>query len=231
MKLWEDGLFDLDDDVSEALGFSLRSPHFPNKTISYRMLLSHTSSILEGSGYDAFISDTYTKDTIPTVEELLTPTGKYYSANIWSSREPGTYFTYSNVNFGLIGTLIEVLSGLRFDVYERLHVLAPLNISGSYNIHDISDINKVAVIYRNDIPQADNFKGVMPSQRNLSSYKIGTNGFIFGAQGGLRASLRELSHILLLIQSQGKWNGQRQLHVETVRQMTAASWTNDGKNG
>jgi CubicO group peptidase (beta-lactamase class C family) len=45
MQLYERGLFHLDDDVSGALGFKLRNPYFPDDVITYRMVLSHQSSI------------------------------------------------------------------------------------------------------------------------------------------------------------------------------------------
>ncbi|MFN3393648.1 MAG: serine hydrolase domain-containing protein, partial [Candidatus Thermochlorobacter sp.] len=46
MQLYEQGKFKLDDDVSSALGFTLRNPYFPNEPITYRQLLQHTSSLL-----------------------------------------------------------------------------------------------------------------------------------------------------------------------------------------
>lgn len=41
MRLFEQGKFKLDDDVSTALGFQVRNPNFPDVIITYRMLLSH----------------------------------------------------------------------------------------------------------------------------------------------------------------------------------------------
>ncbi|MBR6818816.1 MAG: beta-lactamase family protein, partial [Acidaminococcaceae bacterium] len=45
MQLVEEGKINLDEDVSRYLGFTLRNPGYPNKAITSRMLLSHTSSI------------------------------------------------------------------------------------------------------------------------------------------------------------------------------------------
>jgi hypothetical protein len=44
----------------------------------------------------------------------------------------------------------------------KTNVLLPLNIHGSFNIDDIEDIDNIAVLYRNNVPQADNFGGVKP---------------------------------------------------------------------
>ena len=75
MKLWEQGKFDLDEDVSSALGFELRNPNYPTHPITYRMLLSHQSSIGEGSKYDDFLTSTYNDFLIPTVTDLLSKQG------------------------------------------------------------------------------------------------------------------------------------------------------------
>ena len=49
MKLVETGDIDLDADVSNYLGFSLRNPNAPGDVITSRMLLSHTASVRDAS--------------------------------------------------------------------------------------------------------------------------------------------------------------------------------------
>ena len=52
MQLMEEGTLELDSDVSDSLGWELRNPHFPNRAITLRQLLSHTSSIRDaGESY------------------------------------------------------------------------------------------------------------------------------------------------------------------------------------
>ena len=45
MQLYEKKLFDLDQDVNDFLPFELRNPYFPDEPITFRMLLSHSSSL------------------------------------------------------------------------------------------------------------------------------------------------------------------------------------------
>ncbi len=45
IQLYEQGLFDLDDDVNDYLPFNLRNPNYPDINISFRMLLAHQSSL------------------------------------------------------------------------------------------------------------------------------------------------------------------------------------------
>ena len=73
MQLYEQGKFKLDDDISTALGFQLKHPLFPSTPITYRMILSHQSSLGESEQYNNFIGATYNMMTtpFPEVKELL----------------------------------------------------------------------------------------------------------------------------------------------------------------
>ena len=64
MQLYEQNLFDLDDDVSTALGFTFRNPAFPNTPITYRMVLSHTGSFQDGTGYSDFLTATFQHEAL-----------------------------------------------------------------------------------------------------------------------------------------------------------------------
>lgn len=231
MRLHEQGAFGLDDDVSSALGFTFRNPAHPATPITYRMLLSHTSSFQDGTGYADFLSATYGGTPPPPISELAAPGGDWYTANMWRTEAPGTYYTYSNANFGIIGTLIEGLSGQRFDAYMRQQVLLPLGIHGSYNVQDLPGVGDLAVLYRNSAPQADNFGGVMPPAPDLGQYAIGTNGLFFAPQGGLRVSALELARIASLLASEGTYNGTALLQPVTVALMLGNEWTWNGSNG
>lgn len=231
MQLHEQSLFGLDDDVSMALGFTFRNPSFPNTPITYRMVLSHTSSFQDGTGYSDFLSATYSTAPPPPISELATPTGNWYTADMWRTEQPGTYYTYSNANFGIVGTLIEAHSSQRFDAYMRQQVLLPLGIGGSYNVQDLNNLDALAVLYRNSNPQADNFNGVMPPPPDLSQYVIGTNGLFFAPQGGLRVSALELARIAMMLENEGTLDGITILQPATVALMRNNEWTWNGSNG
>lgn len=236
MQLYDNGLFQLDDDVNTELGFSLRNPSHPNVPITYRMLLSHTSGIRDGSGYSGFLSATFSNPgNPPFTSQLLVPSGTYYTTNMWGTQAPGTYFSYSNANYGVIAMLIEKLSGQRFDIVAKTQTFNPLGISGSFNLNDITDINDVAVLYRNVsgnwVAQADNFQGIAPSVIDYSNYNLGTNGFMFGPQGGLRISSTDLTKIMKVLVNQGQWNGVQIIEPSTIQLMLTAQWTYNGSNG
>lgn len=233
MKLYHDGLFEWDDDVSDALGYTLRNPQFPNTPITYRMLVSHQSSLQDGSGYNNFLTATYSSNPIPNISELLLPNGNYYTPNMWRVETPGTYFAYSNINFGLLGTLIEKLSGERFDIYMRTEIFEPLAVTSSYNIQDLPDINDVAVLYRYQggwNVQFDNYLGVLPPPPDLSGYVPGTNGIYFGPQGSLRATASDVGKILAFIWNDGA-NSNLNIDSTILQDMKAIAWDYNGSNG
>jgi CubicO group peptidase (beta-lactamase class C family) len=231
MKLHEQGAFDLDDDVSNALGFTLRNPAYPAIPITYRMLLAHRSSLQDGTGYGSFLTATYAGTPPPPIQQLVTPGGTWYTANLWRTESPGSWFMYSNLNYGVIATLIEAHGGQRFDQYMRQEVLLPMGIEGSYNVQDLDAIGDLAVLYRNSNPQADNFGGTMPPPPDLSGYVIGSNGLYFGPQGGLRASALEMAQVLRLLHGDGTVDGTTVLQAGTITAMTANEWTWNGSNG
>ena len=123
MQLVEQGRLNLDEDVSTYLNFPLRNPHFPQKKITARMLASHTSTLRDGTIY-----------SIPpeiSVAEFFSPAGKFWEGGAhFSSKE--NYFEYCNLNYGLLGTIIEKVSGKRFDIYQRENILSQLETRADY---------------------------------------------------------------------------------------------------
>jgi len=236
MKLYDKKLFKPDDDVSKYLGFTLRNPNHPERPITISMLLSHTSSINEGSGYDGFLTATYTNvSNPPDFSQLLSPGGAYYTEDMWRKEPPGEYYTYCNANFGLAGTLIEKITGQNFDRFMEENLFIPLGITGSYIAEGVTDINNLAVIYRNEegkwAPQTDDFKGALSSPRDFSGYKTGTNAAVFSPQGGLRISAPELARVMMLHLDKGSFDGKRVVSKKSIRMMHSTQWTWNGSNG
>ena len=231
-QLDEQGKLNVSEDVSKYLNFQLKNPKFNNITITIKMLLSHTSSIRESDsnyniplGYN--ISDFFTNGT------------EIYYDKAYSEKEPG-YFEYVNMNYCLLGTIIENVTNTRFDKYMIENVLKPLNITGSFNIYEMEKeyLDKVGTIYRklNEkkefdikgefIPQMDDFSEGYP-KKNFSNYTIGTNGALFGPQGGLRISIEELTHLVYMFLNNGTYNNKTILKKETIDKMLTKIWEYD----
>jgi CubicO group peptidase (beta-lactamase class C family) len=199
------------------------------------MLLSHKSSIIDGSTYNNFLGATVNNSPIPDLSEILAAGGTYYTSAQFNNVTPGTYFNYSNINYVTLGTIVEKISNQRFDIYCKTNIFEPLGIDASFNVNDINDIDSVAVLYRKPggvwTPQADNFQGIQPSFNNLTNYVVGTNGGRFGPQGGLRCSAKDLAIIFQLLMNKGTRNGVTLLNEASCNAMFNNEWTYNGSNG
>ena len=169
MLLYDQGLFEWETDISDILGYEVRNPIHQEVPITVEMVLSHRSSLQDGSGYNDFLGVTYASSSPPNISELIVPGGDYYTANMWRTEAPGTFFAYSNINFGLVATLMEKLSGQRFDVFMREQLFEPMGLAGSYNVADIANIDNLAVLYRN---QGENSPQLADQRRGLACSAI-----------------------------------------------------------
>jgi CubicO group peptidase (beta-lactamase class C family) len=148
MQLWEKGFFKLDDDVNDYLPFAIKHPRYPEETITFRQLLSHRSAIKDGPAYDeSYACGDPTISLETWVKEYLTPGGQYYDEkenfHSWKPGEEGEIpaepRAYTNVGFGLLGYLVERISGEQFDEYTKAHIFEPLAMHESaWFIRDIN---------------------------------------------------------------------------------------------
>ena len=125
MQLVEHGQLNLDDDVSNYLDFELRNPLFPQKKITARMLASHTSSLRDGK--------IYCSPPNISLQEFFSRDGKFWENGAHFGNEPPEkFFCYCNLNYGVLGTLIERVVGKRFDIWQRENILAQLATRADY---------------------------------------------------------------------------------------------------
>ncbi len=235
MMLVEQGLLGLDDDINKHFGYSIRNPHFPNKPITIRQLLSHTSTIADWAVWDNFARLTFGTSPTPSFKILFdSVNNKHYQREVFVVKEPSNYFAYCNISYAMLASLVEKISKKRFDVYCNELIFKPLGMKSSFNAHELPHLNNLAVLYRKYsgkwIPQTDNFGGVAPAQRNFANYKLGTNALLIGPQGNLRASALDLYKLTMMLMNGGEFGGKRILQANTVKMMQETAWLHDGKN-
>jgi CubicO group peptidase (beta-lactamase class C family) len=231
MRLVEQGRLDLDEDVSERLGWKLRNPAFPDRPITLRLILSHRSSLRDGVSY-ALPLDTSVQEAVAATEA-------------WDREHPpGSYFRYSNLGFPVVASVMERATGERFDrLMDRL-VLKPLQLEACFNWTTCPDaaIARAVVLYapdgeilRDDLKGAPPPCPVVPAADggcDLSAYRLGTNGALFSPQGGLRISVRDLAKVGGLLLRKGRLpDGSRFLAEASLAEMERLHWRFDGGNG
>ena len=237
MRLVEQGRLDLDADVSDYLGFSLRNPHFPGHAVTLRMLLTHTSSLRDGEVYAFPIG--------AALADAFRPGSSYWEAGAHFAAPlpgrdlaPGRYFTYCNLGYGVLGTLLECISGERFDAYMARHVLEPLGLGATFNVRSLvrADLDNLATLYRKQCDgvwdsagpwcaQVDDYGSQPPSPLpGLDDYVIGTNGTLFSPAGGLRASARDLVRLMQCFLDGSRDKDTPVVSAATIRAMLTEQW-------
>lgn len=239
LRLVEEGKLALDADVSDYLGYRLRNPHFPDAPITLRTLLTHTSSLRDDADYfwPAKVA----------LKDVLLPGGPLHGdGRMWAKNAPpGAYFAYCNLNSGVIASVMERVTGERFDKLMKRLVLDPLELRGGFNPAEFSpgELDDTATIYRKAkevegkyawnpagpwIAQVDDYSREPPAPRADASYVPGSNGSVFGPQGNLRISARGLARIALMLMNDGELGGKRFLERRMIDAMLSMQWRHDG---
>ena len=208
MQLWEQGLFELGDDVADYVPFALENPLYRRFPITFRELMTHTSSIADnGPVLRSLYSD---GDSPLPLEEFLAdylvPDGEYFAASNFYDFPPQSRWKYSNVAAAVAGLVVEQLSGEDFAEYCHAHVLQPLGLGGSsYRLADLSPAD-VAMPYEYN-------------QRTEQNEPFGHYGLPFYPGGTLRTSAVGLARILAMMAGDGELDGQRLLAPGTVAEI------------
>jgi CubicO group peptidase (beta-lactamase class C family) len=231
MKLVEQGRLDVDRDVTAYLGWNLRNPNFPGGVVTLRMLLSHTSSVRDHD-------DQYVIPLGTSLRDVMA------DPNSWDpAHGPGAgYFTYSNLNFPIVGSAIEAVTGERFDIWMRRNVIEPMKLDACFNWPTCSDamVARAVELDQGGKPVKDDLHGQRPacpvfvkegSPCDLSLWKLGDNGSLFAPQGGLRISARGLARVGRLLLNGGTLDGVRIISQQSVNTLLTQLWRFDGSNG
>lgn len=209
MQLVEAKKLSLDDDLSDLVGFRARNPKYPEKVITLRMALSHTSSINDSEGY-------FTLD-------VINPEKNPDWAKCYSDYEPGSTYRYCNLNYNMIGTIIERTSGQRFDNYVKSHIIDPLGLNAGYCV-DSLDNSLFATLYEYDstatkyVPSPQAYA---PRREEIKNYVLGYSTPIFSPTGGMKISAPDLARYMTMHMNMGKYKKTNIISKESAKLMQA----------
>ena len=231
MRLAEQGMLDLDADASRYLGWSLRNPAFPDRPVSLAMLMSHTGSVRDHD-------DQYAIPLGGSLRAVMADPASWDSAHGPAKR----YFTYSNLNFPIVASIVERVTGERFDIWMRREVIAPMKLDACFNWPTCSDaaVARAVALTQDGKPVRDDLGGRRPAcpvfvregdPCDLARWKPGENGALFAPQGGLRISARDLAWVGRMLLNGGTIDGVRILSPASVDRLLATQWAYSGTNG
>ncbi len=179
--LAREGKLDLDADVGQYLGFPVRHPNYPDDIITARMLLSHTSSVIDGASY---------LQALETAAPL--PSGIW--ADCFAARRPDKQWEYSNFGAGLMGCVMEKAAGEPFDLLMLRLLFAPADIRASYYPQRIE--GTLSDAWRLFPPtQQANFDALARQKRSLPDNEIDPTHNYLLAHGNLCITAEGLARI------------------------------------
>jgi CubicO group peptidase (beta-lactamase class C family) len=215
MQLVEQKKLSLDDDVSKLIGFTVRNPNYPDKVITLRMIMSHTSSIGDRNGY-------FTLD-------VINPAKNPDWAKCFNNYQPGSQYEYCNLNYNLTGTIIERASGERFDVYIHNHIIKPLGLYAGHNV-DSLDANRFATLY-----SFDSVNGFKPEPQayasrseEIKNYVAGYSTPIFSPTGGVKIGAQDLARYMIMHMNLGTYQGKKIISRKSAKNMQRVIATDAG---
>lgn len=229
LQLNQQGLLSLDHDIARYLPEfkdlvildsvhqdSSFSGHKTDSHISIRQLLTHSSGIGYGFQNDDYnklvlhhgVSEGFCQDTRTSREN----TKKIASLPLL--QEPGKSFIYS-LSYDVLGTLVEVVSGMRYDHYIRKNLLLPLQMDDSFFIIPEDRRNKLVNVYE---PDSDG-KGLQPATYSDIEYPLMEDREFYSGGADLCGTAENYTHFIQMIMNGGTYEGNRVLSENSVKMM------------
>jgi CubicO group peptidase (beta-lactamase class C family) len=230
MMLWEEGKFQLDDNISKYIPefgesqildtYNEADDTYTTKPaenqITIRDLLTHTSGIGYGviDGDERFkkiyakagITDLFTTEKI-TISESVKKLAK-----LPLHHEPGEAFTYSE-GLDVLGYFIEVISGVHFDEFLKTRIFEPLNMKDTWFYQPKENYNRLVAVQKKE-----NDKWIKyPVTFYDTDYPIKGAKTFFSGGAGLSSTAKDYATFLQMYLNEGELNGVRLLSRTTVR--------------
>lgn len=207
MQLYERGLIDLDDDINQYLSFKIEHPQYPENPITFRRLLSHTAGLKDN--WDV-INSSYTiatggGDSDVTLDVFVkgyfVKGGQWYHPELnFTESAPGKDFLYSNAGYGLLGYLVEEISGSSFPEYCKTNIFLPLEMDHTTWLLKDTNTKIMAIPYEGNKP--------------LPFYSFATY-----PDGALKTTPADYARLLIAVMNAGQYKGKSIMQPETVAEM------------
>lgn len=203
MQLVEKGKLSLDDDVNKFLNFKVQNPKYPEIPITIKMLMCHRSSINDSQKWDNL--------------NIINPKQNVDYYKCYSESVPGTKFIYCNMNYNLLGAVIEIVSHKRFDKHIKKKLLKPLRIDGSFNKYDLDSSRFVNSYWYNKerdvyIPAGNVYQ---PFRKETKYYVLGYNTTDYAPPAGMIIRSVDLAKYMMMHMNNGVYGKNRIISKES----------------
>lgn len=221
MKLYEEGLLDLDEQVFGPAGI-LDTAIFTGykdkrvEQITVRHLMNHTAGWSKHSG-DPMFNSLYIARKLKIDPPAKTDHIIEFTLSRNLNYDPGTRYSYSNLGYGILGRIIEVKSGMPYEDYVIINLLKPAGIHDMHIGHSYAHEK-----FPNEVNYYNEGRKLMTyavdgSGEIVPSHYGGNNIELLGAAGGWVASAPELCKLMTALD--GFSNQRDILEKETLEMM------------
>ena len=204
MILVDEKIIDLDEDISQYLGFRVRNPGFPDTPITSRMLMQHTSSIHDSSDFLA----SRQRSSSRSAKQLLD------SGTSYQRVMPGTEFEYTNFGYSVLAAVCEVAYGKAFDLMARELLFEPMGIDAAYVPNRLSDTSNIANMYTANHALRRSVQAMLGMR---DSSEIGRDVHL--AQGSLVISMIDYARLLAMLGNAGIYEDVSILSAASAREI------------
>ena len=240
LQLYERGLLFLDDKVNKYIP-EFKNPQIiidilPDSTytaqpakndITVRQLLTHTSGI----GY-GFQDDRYNALIVKNnISEGFEDDDRTSLGNIRKIAqlpllcEPGEKYIYS-LSYDVLGVLIEVVSGMRYDRYIKQFILDPLGMSDSYFVIPEPEQYRLVKAYQ----PKEIGEGLEPTTYPDTAYPVINTRQYFSGGADLCSTAKDYAKFVAMVLNKGVYNNKRILGERYIDMMLSKQTSLDDGN-
>ena len=191
----DDGKLDLDGNLTDTMGFKFYNPSYPKQKVTMRMLLTHTSGLIDRD-------NEFSKKL-----KNITHNRDFYVS------PPGVKFLYCNLGMGIAGAVVEKSADQTISQYAKDKFFEPMGIDASYDAKYLSDPSLVADCYAGG-------KINCSSKYLCRSQEKGQPGDTFHlGQGGLLISSVDLARLFSVLINDGQSGGRQYISQSALSEM------------
>ena len=186
----------------------------PEHPITIRDLLTHTAGIQDPA--PAAIHDYPQLMNVPLAEVVSR------LARQPLLFQPGTQWSYSSPGIEILGRIIEVCSGQKYEDFIESRIFRPLEMKDSFFYPPADKVARIAMVY----VQKDGKLVRAPASILGGDPAKYRQGAVFPAPGwGMYSTAEDLLHLYRMMLNHGAYQGRRYLSPYSVRVMTEAQTT------
>jgi len=181
----------------------LKKPQHP---ILVREILNHTSGMVHFSPIETPTFDRF---------DLQDATHSYAMTSL--QFEPGTKYSYSNTGTNTVGRIIEVVSGMPYEVFMDRRLFGPLGMDNTTFWPSEEQLRRLVKIYRTK----EDKTGLEEAKLALLSYPFSNPMRKPMPAGGLFSTAGDVVKLCQMVLNGGVYEGRRYLSETSVKQMTS----------